>query len=33
MHLQRFGVAGSPEVHIVPTSSLSALLNGDPGPY
>ncbi|WP_156418746.1 hypothetical protein [Lentibacillus amyloliquefaciens] len=28
MHLQRAGVAGSPEMHIVPTSSLSALLNG-----
>jgi len=29
MHSQRSGVAGSPEVHIVPTSSLSALLNGN----
>ncbi len=29
MHSQRAGVAGSPEVHDVPTSSLSAGLNGD----
>lgn len=28
MYLQRSGVAGSPEVHIVLTSSLSAELNG-----
>ncbi|MFC4557698.1 hypothetical protein ACFO3D_05675 [Virgibacillus kekensis] len=28
MDLQRAGVAGSPEVHFVPTSSRSAGLNG-----
>ncbi|WP_175284969.1 hypothetical protein [Lentibacillus jeotgali] len=30
MHLQRSGDAESPEVHIVLTSSLSALLKGRP---
>ncbi|WP_175631921.1 hypothetical protein [Virgibacillus siamensis] len=29
MHSQRAGVAGSPEVHDVLTSSLSAVLNGN----